>query len=128
MQVSDFSFPRPEVAPLYAAELSRLSEAPTMKYKVEEAPNFTAKLRDKTVPEFSHVRFMCSVTGLPAPRIIWKKDGKDITNNSNYFISVSSCLQLLEITEKQNKLNFSKLMFTIIRNRREAKNKILNKT
>lgn len=66
--------------------------APTMKYRVEEAPNFTAKLRDKTVPEFSHVRFMCSVTGLPAPRITWQKDGKDITNNTNFFISVRSCL------------------------------------
>lgn len=67
-------------------------DAPTMKYRVEEAPNFTAKLRDKTVPEFSHVRFMCSVTGLPAPRITWQKDGKDITNNTNFFISVRSCL------------------------------------
>lgn len=67
-------------------------DAPIMKYKVEEAPNFTAKLRDKTVPEFSHVRFMCSVTGLPAPRITWQKDGKDITSNTNFFISVRSCL------------------------------------
>jgi hypothetical protein len=72
-----------------------------MRYRVEEAPNFTATLRDKTVPEFSHVRFMCSVTGLPAPKIVWKKDGKDITSNSNYFISVRSCSHLYGIEEKR---------------------------
>ena len=95
VKVTDFAFPRPDTSPLYAAETSRLSEAPSMKYKVEEAPNFTATLRDKTVPEFSHVHFMCSVTGLPAPKISWQKDGKDVSNNSNFFISVSCHLIIL---------------------------------
>lgn len=79
-------------------------DAPIMKYKVEEAPNFTAKLRDKTVPEFSHVRFMCSVTGLPAPKITWQKDGKDITSNTNFFISVRPCLICKKIRENLVKL------------------------
>lgn len=59
-----------------------------MKYRVEEVLNFIVKFRDKTVLEFSYVRFMCLVIGFFVFRIIWQKDGKDIINNINFFILV----------------------------------------
>ncbi|KAK3083179.1 hypothetical protein FSP39_015849 [Pinctada imbricata] len=81
----------------YHYESAQILEAPIMRYKMEEPPNFTAKLRDKTVPEGSHVRFMCSVTGIPPPRITWFHDRKDITKESNYFITNQHGLLSLEI-------------------------------
>lgn len=48
------------------------------KYTYEKAPEFTAKLQNRSVIEGTQIRLMCSVQGAPNPRITWYKDDQEI--------------------------------------------------
>ena len=68
----------------------------TVYFKIETKPNFTATLKDKSVTEGGHIKFLCSVTGIPAPRVSWERNGRDITNDSRYIICVSDMLHSMK--------------------------------
>lgn len=81
-----YSFPRP---PVYESVIGKMAEPRAMKeVKHTVAPNFTGMLRDKAVPVGAHVKLLCSVTGIPEPRIVWYKDGNEITDD-HYVVTVS---------------------------------------
>lgn len=82
---------RPERAP----ELAQLEAAPTSRYKYQVAPDFTAKLKNKKVPEGLSVHLNCSVTGIPEPRIRWLKDGEEIFEGTEYSMRVSDVLYIV---------------------------------
>ena len=71
--------------------------APKPKLGFDKAPDFTAKLQDKSVVAGNKLRLMCSVTGLPSPKISWFKDGHQIVSGEPYLITVSLVLLLLSI-------------------------------
>jgi len=70
--------------------------------------NFNDKLKDKYVNEGDPVTLKCSVTGVPKPQLVWKKEGELITNTSRFTIttdnsgetSVSSQLQIKQIARE----------------------------
>ncbi|XP_025104057.1 titin homolog isoform X1 [Pomacea canaliculata] len=84
---------RPERAP----ELAQLEAAPTSRYKYQVAPDFTAKLKNKKVPEGLSVHLNCSVTGIPEPRIRWLKDGEEIFEGTEYSMRNNYGLLSLEV-------------------------------
>lgn len=65
------------------------------KYRVQVPPDFTAKLKNKTVPEGATVRLNCSVTGIPEPSIRWLKDDREIFDGPDYTMRVRSEALLL---------------------------------
>ena len=69
--------------------------APATKAKLgfDKAPDFTARLQDKSVVEGNRLRLMCSVTGLPSPKISWFKDGRQIVSGEPYLITVSRIVE-----------------------------------
>ena len=70
------------------SEGARLEATPTSRYKFQVAPDFTAKLKNKRVPEGITVHLNCSVTGIPEPRIRWLKDGQEIFEGTEYSMRV----------------------------------------
>ncbi|XP_069107714.1 LOW QUALITY PROTEIN: titin homolog [Argopecten irradians] len=48
-----------------------------------KAPEFLKGIKDVEVFEGQNVKFRCKVKGYPQPRVIWYKDGKRMTSNSN---------------------------------------------
>lgn len=65
-----------------------LEYAPSIKYHLETAPDFTVKMKNRTVDEGSYVKMMCSVTGIPSPDIRWFKDGEEIFDGDHFHIKV----------------------------------------
>lgn len=69
---------------------------------------FQVKPKDKFVKEGVAVTLRCSVTGVPKPQLVWKKEGELVTNTSRFTIttdnsgetSVSSQLQIREIARE----------------------------
>lgn len=61
------------------------------------APEFTTKLKSKTVPLDSTVKLTCSVSGVPEPDIQWYKNGEKIYSSLNCCTSNNSGLVSLEI-------------------------------
>lgn len=82
----DTGFPRPPVFD----DSMQLMSVRTSKSMFDKAPDFTAKLKDKTVATGSSVTLTCSVTGIPEPQITWYKDGRELTSGTQYTIKVSS--------------------------------------
>ncbi|XP_076459198.1 uncharacterized protein LOC143292619 isoform X2 [Babylonia areolata] len=66
-------------------------------YKLQVAPEFTAKLKNKRVHEGLSLHLYCSVTGLPEPRVRWLKDGREICNGVDYSIKNNYGLLTLEV-------------------------------
>lgn len=58
------------------------------KYRAQVPPDFTAKLKNKTVPEGATVRLNCSVTGIPEPLVRWFKDDREIFDGPEYTLRV----------------------------------------
>ncbi|KAH9498301.1 hypothetical protein Btru_006486 [Bulinus truncatus] len=83
---------------------SRPDEGPVKKYQLHVSPDFTAKLKNKTVPEGSTVRLNCSVTGIPEPSIRWFKDGQEIFDGHDYTMRNNYGLLSLEIVMAKRSL------------------------
>jgi len=58
------------------------------KFTYEKAPEFTAKLQNRSVIEGNQIRLMCSVQGAPNPRITWYKEDQEISGIP-YLMTVS---------------------------------------
>ena len=80
-----------EREPIYPAEQVDKLAAPVPKPKVslDKAPDFTARLQDKSLVAGNKLRLMCSVTGIPSPKVAWFKDGREIVSGEPYLINVS---------------------------------------
>ena len=76
---------------LISADCVDKLDAPMPKPKVsfDRAPDFTARLQDKSIVAGTKLRLMCSVTGIPSPKISWFKDGREIYSGEPYLITVS---------------------------------------
>lgn len=69
---------------------------------------FQVKPQDKFVNEGVAVTLKCSVTGVPKPQLVWKKEGELVTNTSRFTVttdnsgesSVSSQLQIKQIARE----------------------------
>lgn len=82
------SFPTPATYQPMKATTVQTTETPMRKFKIETPPNFTAKLKSKTVTAGNSVKFMCTVTGIPNPKVTWYRDNRDVTKESRYLIRV----------------------------------------
>lgn len=82
------SFPLPATFQPIRPTIADTTEAPVRRFKIETEPNFTAKLRDKTIPVGKSMTFTCTVTGIPNPKITWYRDGRDVTKESRYIVRV----------------------------------------
>ena len=71
------------------SEGARVEVAPAGRYRFQVAPDFTAKLKNKRVPEGTTVHLNCSVTGIPEPQIKWLKDGQEVFEGTEYSMRVS---------------------------------------
>lgn len=52
---------------------------------LRQPPQITVPLKPRIVPDGVKVTLSCSISGKPQPQIKWYKDGKDISENKNYF-------------------------------------------
>jgi len=82
------SFPTPATYQPIKATTIQTTETPMRKFKIETPPNFTAKLKSKTVTAGNSIKFMCTVTGIPNPKVTWYRDNRDVTKESRYLIRV----------------------------------------
>ncbi|CAG2187953.1 Myosin light chain kinase, smooth muscle,Myosin light chain kinase family member 4,Death-associated protein kinase 2,Myosin light chain kinase 3,Death-associated protein kinase 1,Death-associated protein kinase 3,Myosin light chain kinase 2, skeletal/cardiac muscle [Mytilus edulis] len=79
------------------------TETPMRRFKIETPPNFTAKLKDKTVSVGNSVTFTCTVTGIPNPKVTWYRDDRDVTKESRYLVRNKYgllSLEIMDVTER----------------------------
>lgn len=67
------------------------------KNKYAHAPEFTTKLKSKSVPAENTVKLSCTVSGVPEPDIQWYKNGEKIYSSLNCCMRNNSGLVSLEI-------------------------------
>ncbi|XP_069108405.1 myosin light chain kinase, smooth muscle-like isoform X3 [Argopecten irradians] len=79
----------------YVPDEARLVEK-TVHFKIETEPNFTATLKDKSATVGTHVKMLCSITGIPAPRVIMYHNDRDVTGDDHYMITNNHGLVSLE--------------------------------
>ena len=72
----------------FEPDSSTLDQAPMAKYRFQTPPDFTVRLKNKSVFDGAHARLACSVTGIPDPQVKWYKDGTEISNDMHYAIRV----------------------------------------
>ncbi|GFO38542.1 titin [Plakobranchus ocellatus] len=80
-------------------------ESPIKKSRVEVAPDFTAKLKNKSAAEGATVRLNCSVTGIPEPSVRWFRDGQEIFDGHDYTMRNNYGLLSLEIVYAKKALS-----------------------
>lgn len=57
-----------------------------MEIEQHTAPEFSEELHECKAKEGAAAQFECTVTGTPAPKVQWYKDGKPISAGPNYII------------------------------------------
>ncbi|XP_031719721.1 obscurin [Anarrhichthys ocellatus] len=84
---------------------SSMGSAGTLaKVVVRAPPRFVSRLESACLLEGEDIQFTCSTLTTPLPRIRWLKDGRELTDQQNYFIlndarSGILCLTVISATE-----------------------------
>lgn len=62
-----------------------------------EAPRFISKMKPQEVNEDEDAKFVCSISGIPKPNVVWSRDGEVLSDGLRYRIDISSAQCILTI-------------------------------